>query len=347
MLHEDNRRNIAGNAALLSIIIITKDTKELLGDLLRSIEQDISLTPFLKQIVVVDNASSDGTEVMVRREFGSALFLRNETNMGFGASANSGFRKSTGELIFFLNSDTRLIKGELLKLVLFMRGNKSVGICGPQLVYPDMRLQRSWAEIPGPASEIIPKALRNLLFKKASKAGPEGKGRKPSASGEDASAGGAYDVESLIGAAILVRREAFEKVGGFDEKYFFFLEETDLCMRIGEAGFRLVLFSGARIIHLQGSTVRKNWVRGRIEYNISMYKFIRTHYPPFQYRTFQAVRFIKAAVFLLVLTCVPFLLLGKRTRRTYRYYSALVGWHLSGCPDDAGLRKKEQGETMG
>lgn len=129
-----------------------------------------------------------------------------------------------------------------------------------------------------------------------------------------------------------------ERVHGFDERFFFFLEETDLCARIRNQGLRVVLYAGARVIHLQGKTVRKNWVNGRMEYNISMYKFMRKHHGPLYYRCFQSVRLTKAGLFLVVLTCLPFLLIGERTRRTYVYYTRLVKWHLSGCPDNAGLR---------
>jgi N-acetylglucosaminyl-diphospho-decaprenol L-rhamnosyltransferase len=323
---------------ILSIVIITRDTKDLLGDLLRSVEKDISLKPILREVVVVDNGSSDGTDRMVAEEFPLVVLVRNEENQGFAASANSGSRASTGDFLLFLNSDTLLIEDEILKIIDYMRENEDVGICGPQLVYPDMRLQRSSAGIPGLVSEIIPISLSDSLSSRKC-AGRVRKAGEGSPAAEEKRGGeNAREVDSLIGAAIMVRREAYEKTGGFDERFFFFLEETDLCMRIRKAGFRLVMLPGAKVIHLQGKTVRRNWVRGRVEYNISMYKFIRKHYPATHYRVFQAVRLTKTIGFLIVLTFLPFLLVGRRARRTYAYYSALVRWHAKGCPDDAGLK---------
>ena len=323
----------------LSIVIISKDTKGLLKDLLLSIQSDTSLAPSLRETFVVDNGSADGTDGMVRNEFPWVSLVRNEKNMGFAASTNQGFRRSTGDFVLFLNSDTILMEGELSKMLRYMALNPDVGICGPQLVYGDMRLQRSSAAIPSLMSEIVPQSVLERIFhdKYPGRQNASGRGAPPHTSGNDAGRAD-RDVDSLIGAAVMVRRQAMERVQGFDERFFFFLEETDLCVRMRSHGFRVVLYPEARVIHLQGKTVRKNWVMGRMEYNISMYKFMRKHHGPVYYRCFESVRLIKVTVFLTLLTCLPFLLIGERARRTYAYYARLVKWHLRGCPDNAGLR---------
>jgi len=327
------------NGKTLSIVIITKDTKDLLKDLLFSIRGDTSLGQSLLETIVVDNGSSDGTDGMVRKEFPWVSLLRNEKNMGFAASANAGFRRSTGGFVLFLNSDTVVIEGELSKMLRYMAMNPGVGICGPQLVYEDMRLQRSSAAIPSLMSEIVPRSLLERVFPDKNPGKQKAPGREPVpyAPGNDAKRAGG-DVDSLIGAAVMVRREAMERVNGFDERFFFFLEETDLCVRMRGHGFRVVLCPEARVIHLQGKTVRKSWVKGRMEYNISMYKFMRKHHGSAYYLIFESVRLIKVTAFLILLTCLPFFLIGERARRTYVYYAGLVKWHLRGCPDNAGLR---------
>ena len=141
---------------MLSIVIITRDTKKLLQQLLHSIEKDGSLKPSVKETVIIDNASADGTGDMVHSEFPWAAYVRNDKNMGFAASANQGINQSTGEYVLLLNSDTILIEGEIVKMLEFMEKNDDVGICGPQLVYPDMRPQRSFASIPSLPTEILP-----------------------------------------------------------------------------------------------------------------------------------------------------------------------------------------------
>lgn len=341
----------------LSIVIITRNTRDLLRDLLRSIDKDEPLNPLVKEIVVIDNASTDGTETMMREEFPYVVLIRNEENRGFAASANQGVSMCGGAYVLLLNSDTLLVKGEVTNMVRFMEGNPDVAICGPQLVYGDMRPQRSFAYIPSLLFELVPPSLLEFLMlekysvRRLTKATAQFTADfRGGASGTPASPShqtpnrelrttslAGLDVPSLIGAAILMRRGMIDDLGGFDERFFFFLEETDLCVRARERGLRVVLLSGVRVIHLQGRTVRKNWVRGRLQYNISLYKFIRKHHGTLYYRLFRGVRFVKSGVFLLALTVMPVLLLNERTRRTYRYYLALLMWHFRGCPDDAGL----------
>jgi hypothetical protein len=329
----------------LSVVIITRNTEGLLRNLLKSIEGDNLLKPVLKEVTIVDNHSTDGTKSMVHKEFPWVVLVGNERNMGFAAAANMGFSHSQGDYVLFLNSDTVLIEGEVVAMVQFMDENPDAGICGPQLVYEDMRLQRSFAYIPSMLLEIVPPSFLELLF--------PGKYSAKSSRGHASGLSSAqprtqnaelrtppqvgHDVPSLIGAAIIVRKTLLHNLGGFDERFFFFLEETDLCVRAREKGARVVFLPSVRVVHLQGRTVKKNWVQGRIQYNISLYKFIRKHHAVFYYRTFQGIRLTKSFFVPLVLTALPLLLLHTRTRRTYVYYLNLLLWHVRGCPDDAGL----------
>jgi GT2 family glycosyltransferase len=352
---------------LISIVIITKDTKELLRSLLNSIKNDQSLQPYIGKIIVVDNASADGTEEMIREEFPAVVYARNESNMGFAFSVNRGSSLSEDDYILFLNSDTVLIEGELEKMVHFMDSNADVAICGPQLVYPDMKPQRSIADIPSLWGEFLPQRGSRVQGREAANRKSEivngiGKRTKGSESAsrftlhnQDPPSGlptsgsslsfpihdsrftihDAFNVPSLIGAAILARRVILKSIGGFDESFFFFLEETDLCVRVWQAGYRVVFFPETRIIHLQGKTVRKSWISGRMEYNISLHKFIKKHHAPAYYRVFLAIRFTKA-LFLSIF--FPLVFFGQRMRIKYTYYVKLISWYFRGCPDNAGLR---------
>lgn len=311
----DSRRK---TPIILSIVIITKDTRELLEGLLNSIEKDASLKSLGTEIIVIDNASSDGTEECVGGSFPHVRYVRNDRNAGFAAAVNQGGNLAAGTYILLLNSDTRLIEGDVAKMIAAAGNISGLGVMGPQLVYEDLRSQRSAAAIPGLAGEVFP-GSRNIL-------------RTP-ASGENGE--GARDVESLIGAAIMIRKEVFDDLHGFDERFFFFLEETDFCVRLRQKGYRVVFFPAARVIHLQGRTVRKTWVRGRMEYNISLRKFIKKHHGAIYALAFDAVRFFRALVF--IIAVLPFLF-GSRMRLRYSYYLKLVVWYLRMCPDDAGLR---------
>jgi len=324
----------------LSIIIITKDTRELLDELLESINQDSLLAPYLKEIILVDNASADGTDNLVKSKYPGVFYVRNDSNIGFGAAANKGVSSSKGKYFLLLNSDTRLIEGEISKVYEYMVENQSVGMCGPLLVYHDMRPQRSFAYVPTLLMEIIPKSILEIVYPKKYSV------KKHSACMSQTNASGnlchanknAFEVESLIGAAIMVQKAAFDKLGGFDERFFFFLEETDLCVRMRINGKIVVFAPDAKIIHHQGKTVGKNWVRGRIEYNISLYKFIEKHHGVLYCTAFMCVRFLKSFFVSALLSVLPFMLADRGIRKRYGYYVRLFLWHLKGCPDKEGLR---------
>ena len=321
----------------LSIVIITKDTKELLKNLLDSIAKDLSLQPFIDKIILVDNASIDGTDRMIAEKYPSVLYVRNEQNRGFAAAVNKGSPFAESKYILLLNSDTIIVEGELVKMLSFMEINADVAVCGPQLVYPDMKNQRSFAAIPSLSAEFF-------LRRRSKVRGPGSKVENEQENDSQCLSSlphtphptpSAIDVDSLIGAAILIRRDALEMLNGFDERYFFFLEETDFCVRVRQAGYRVVFLPAAKVIHLQGKTVRKNWIRGRMEYNISLAKFIQKHHARSYYATFMTVKLIKALFFVMLF---PLPLFGKRMRMKYTYYLTLISWYFQNCPDNAGLR---------
>lgn len=302
---------------VLSIVIITKDTRELLEGLLGSIEKDASLRSFGTEIIIIDNASTDGTGDLVKGSFPGAGYVRNDHNRGFAASVNQAAALARGRYILLLNSDTLLIEGEIAKMIAGAGQIADLAVMGPQLVYEDLSVQRSVAAIPGLAAELLP-------------------GSHPvNHSGPDSGRATFRDVESLIGAAIMIRKDAFDDLNGFDERFFFFLEETDFCLRARLKGYRVVFFPAARIVHFQGGTVRKTWVKGRMEYNISLRKFIKKHHGPVYALAFDSVKFLKAFIFIVM---VPFLLFGSRSRLRYSYYLKLAIWYLRMCPDNAGLR---------
>jgi hypothetical protein len=309
----------------LSIIIVSKDTKELLINLLGSIENDVSLGPYIKEIILVDNASADGTGDVIRSNYPLVTYIRNESNKGFAKAVNIGTAESSGEYILLLNSDTLLIKGEILKMLKFMEEHRDTGICGPQLVYPDMKRQRSFAYRPSLLLEIVPKPVLEIMH-------PGRYARK------NQTYSAPVEVDSLIGAAIMLRRKSIELTGGFDEQFFFFLEETDLCIRVKEKGQKVIFFPGAEVIHIQGKTVRQSWVKGRIEYNISLHKFIKKYHNDLYYFIFNAVRLIKCFPALIAYSILPFLLISEKARTKYKYYFQLFIWHMRGRPEKGGLR---------
>lgn len=311
---------------LISIVVITRNTRDLLLGLLSSIHEDSGVLAESEEIIVVDNGSSDGTAMAVKNEFPTVLVIRNERNAGFAAAVNQAWRMARGEIVLLLNSDTRLINGELVPLIRFMDENPSVGVAGPALVYEDMGPQRSFASIPSLIQEAVPRFLLELMF-------PDRCGGKTWGSKEP------EPVDSLIGAALVMRRSALEAVGGFDERFFFFLEETDFCKRVRLSGLQVIFFPSAHIIHYQGKTVGANWVKGRIEYNISLDKFIRKHHGSLYHRVFRSIRAAKTVLSVIGSTLIfPLMLFDRSMRRRYGYHVRLLVWYLKGCGDKGGLR---------
>ena len=313
----------------VSVVIITKNTKEMLKGLLCSIKNDISLQPFIKELVVVDNASTDGTDTMITHDFPEVLLIKNSENKGFAAAANTGIAHTTGHYILLLNSDTIIIKGEIFKMLEFMAAQKDVGICGPQLVYDNMKPQRSFAYRPNMIIEFIPKSVLEFFLPSRY----ANKNRIYTAP---------VDVDSLIGAALMISRNAFNVTGGFDERFFFFLEETDLCLRVRENGLRIVFLPDVKIVHFQGKTVKQSWINGRIEYNISLHKFIKKHHSYLYYAAFNLIRFLKCLLIIVTYCIVPCMLCSEKQRVKYMYYLRLFAWYMKLCPNKGGLRPNFQ-----
>jgi N-acetylglucosaminyl-diphospho-decaprenol L-rhamnosyltransferase len=310
---------------MISIVIITMNTKDLLSGLLSSIEADSSIRTSIKETIVVDNGSEDGTDAMIDSQFPWVVHIKNRENKGFAAAVNIGFSYASGEIIFLLNSDTRLIPGESEKMLRFLEMEGGAGVAGPQLVYEDMRSQRSFAQRPSLFFELVPRSLAALV--RPEKYGTKGQGIKRP-----------LEVDTLIGAALMIRQAAFASAGGFDERFFFFLEETDFCLQVALRSWKVFFFPETRLVHLQGKTVSRRWVAGRIEYAISLYKFLRKYHGAAYVAAFTIVKLLKTLFFLVPVTVLPFFWTSRSIRRKYRYYSALFLWHLRGCPEGAGLR---------
>jgi GT2 family glycosyltransferase len=179
------------------------------------------------QVFVLDNSSADCSAEIA--EAAGAHVVRNAGNRGFAAAANQGASLGRAELILFLNPDATLASGDLALLVRAL-DDPTIGAAGPRLVRPDGSEQRAWWPFPSPAL-----TWREALGLERLRA------RHPAADGT---------VDFVVGACLLVRRDAFERLGGFDERFWLYGEEADLCRRLGESGLRVVHVPEARALHV-------------------------------------------------------------------------------------------------
>jgi N-acetylglucosaminyl-diphospho-decaprenol L-rhamnosyltransferase len=197
------------------------------------------------ETVVVDNGSRDGTVAFVRERYPDVHVIESE-NRGLGAGWNIGLRETTSTYALLLNADAWLTEGALERLVDFADGRSRAAVIGPRLLNPDRTLQRSVRGFP----TVWRLATEYFFLRKLA----------PRSSALNAFYAGGFDhdevrvVEVVMGACMLLRREAVEEVGYCDEDYFLFSEETDWCFRFREAGWEVVFFPGAECVHLRGAS---------------------------------------------------------------------------------------------
>lgn len=197
-------------------------------------------------IVVVDNDSRDRVSELLAGEVPRARVVVADSNAGYGAGCNRGARETVEPYLLFLNSDARVAPGAVAALVRALEEDSGAAAAGPRLSYPDGRPQPSITRLPTPWRIFCESSGAAAL------AGGRGFLRGHTRTREDHAR--FASVEALMGAALLVRRSAFEQVGGFDEAFFFYAEETDLFARLGKRGWRILYEPAASVVHVGGAS---------------------------------------------------------------------------------------------
>jgi len=308
----------------VSVILLTRNTCQQTREAIESVLS--SADALTKEIHVIDNGSTDETPSVLPAAFPEIHYQRMERNVGFARGVNFAARGAGGDFVLLLNSDARLAPDALRLAVGWLRADPGCGVAGAQLLHADGKKQNSIANFPSLATELLNKFLLRTLWPK----------RFP---GKEQEYGEPMEVESVIGAFFLVRREVWEKLGGMDERFFFFLEETDFCLRARQAGFATVHLPQVHVWHGQGQTAKQDLAAARIEYWRSRYAYFAKHQS-------QAVRIVLRSGLLLRLVVdsavsglLTALTLGqsRRWREKFAVHRALLLWHWQGCPAGAGL----------
>jgi GT2 family glycosyltransferase len=239
----------------ISICIVNYNTRELLLQCLKSIyasTEHVNLAIF-----VVDNNSVDGSSVAIEKTYPNVKLIKNTVNAGFGRANNQAMSLSRGKYVLLLNSDT-IVKPEALeKLVAFMEDNPRVGMAGPRMLNEDGSVQASISNFPNlwfviirmfrlralfPTRLLKNFAMKTKLFGSMVNSYLRVESQEP------------LRVENISGACMLIRREVIEQVGMFDEEYFMYVEDIDLCKRIIDAGWQISYLPSSEIIHLVGKS---------------------------------------------------------------------------------------------
>jgi N-acetylglucosaminyl-diphospho-decaprenol L-rhamnosyltransferase len=231
--------------ALLSVIIVTHNTWQLTRDCLQSVLTDCAQLDGPAEIIVVDNASTDDSATLVRGQFPQVRLIVNESNLGFSRGNNLGLEAAHGRYLLLLNSDTQVQAGALGSLIEFMDTHPEAGACGPMLLNEDGSLQPSGHPLPSFWSVALAMTRAYRLWKADLYIQPGRDYRQVARVGE------------VSGAAIMVRKEVYQQVGGLDENFFAYYEDVDWCKRIGQAGHEICYVPTARVMHRWHGTSRE------------------------------------------------------------------------------------------
>ncbi len=252
---------------MISILVVNHDGRD---HLRHCLEQLASQEDRYGEIVVVDNASTDGSATMMRADFPRCRLLALDDNVGFGAANNRAAEAATGDRLLLLNSDAWLDAGALPLLSAALDADPRLALVAPELRYPDGRRQFAWA----PETGVLGEATQMLRNRFESRSWAH---RVPPAWLRPILGPGWFSA-----ACVLLRRTAFEAVGGFDEGIFMYFEDVDLSRRLRHAGWHLSSVPGAVAYHVKGGSRPSG--RGELEYRRAQLYYYRKHRPAWENR---------------------------------------------------------------
>jgi hypothetical protein len=252
----------------VSVIVVTHESAVDIAACLDSLRRHPPARSL--EVIVVDNASTDGTAAIVEKDYPEVRLVRSDRRRGFAANCNSGARLARGAILFLLNPDARVTSGSVDALAAYLDTHPLVAVVGPRLVYPDGSPQPSARRFPTPAVTLLRRSPLRLLWPHS-----EGERRHLMLDTE-------FDrpavVDWLLGAALALRASEYVELGGLDEGYRLYCEDIDLCRRAWEAGGCVVLQPEAVVEHdLSELTRRRFLTRATLWHMRSMARYVRLH----------------------------------------------------------------------
>jgi len=251
----------------LAIVVVTWNARDAAARCLAALAAAPPAEPH--EIVVVDNASTDGLPAMVRERFPAARLVETGANLGFAAGVNRGIRETTGQLILLLNPDTVAPPGAVDALVHRLRARPDVAAIGPRIVDPGGRPEWSWGHDLTPLAE----ARRRLLEAAAERGVPGARARLRRLTSAE------REVDWVTGACLLVRRADAERAGGLDQGYFLYCEDADLCRALRARGRRVLFSPVATVVHHRGRSAEVSAGRARAAWQASRLRYYGRHAP--------------------------------------------------------------------
>jgi GT2 family glycosyltransferase len=250
----------------LSVAVVSWNTRDLLIPCLSAIGPAAS--PYTVEVILVDNASADGTVEAVRERYPEVHVIANPDNRGFTRANNQALTIARGRFFLLLNPDTEAKPGSLATLLRFLEEHPEYGACGPRLLYPDGRLQPNGRRLPTLWREFLAASgLRRLnpaAFESRLEWGRDDFTRT-------------VDVEEVSGACLMARREAVEEIGLMDEQLFMYYEEVDWCARMKRAGWKTAYVAEAMVVHHVAQSVKQAGFGVYRTFYESQFRYYRKH----------------------------------------------------------------------
>jgi GT2 family glycosyltransferase len=252
----------------VSIVIVNWNTKDLLRNCLMSIDEQADDTDY--QVIVIDNASTDGSTNMINCEFTQVTVLANTKNLGFAAANNQGIKKTSSRYILLLNSDTVILDNAIAKTVVFADAHPNAAVIGCRVLNSDKTLQPTCFMFPSLLNMLLSTTYLYKLFPRNKFFGRE---RMSWWDRDDA-----RQVDVVTGCFMLVRREAIEQIGLLDDSFFMYGEETDWCYRFKKGGWKIMFTPQAEITHLGRASSKKNAFQMSLQLRGSILQFVHKHH---------------------------------------------------------------------
>ncbi|MBN1806107.1 MAG: glycosyltransferase family 2 protein [Sedimentisphaerales bacterium] len=258
----------------VSVIIVSWNTQDILRNCLKSIyEQDCDISI---EVIVIDNASTDGSAEMVKENFPQAILIENSENRGFATANNQGITEAKGRYVLLLNSDTVILDNSVEKTISFADAHPEAAVIGCRVLNPDLTLQPTCFMFPSILNMVLSSTYLYKIFPKSRFFGRE------QMTWWDRS--DTRQVEVVTGCFMFVRREAIEQVGTMDEQFFMYGEETDWCYRFKQANWKIMFTPSAEIIHLGGQSSAQLKLKMILQLRASILYFIAKNRGPVQYK---------------------------------------------------------------
>lgn len=253
----------------LSIIIVNYNTKKLLENTIKSITDTVNLIKY--EIIIVDNASIDGSIEMVKKQFSQVKLIENKDNLGFPKANNIGIKEAAGRYILLLNSDTKVLDDCIQRCLEYMDSNVEVGALGCKLLLASGKLDHACKRgFPTPEASLYYILKFHKLFPNSKKFGKYTLNYLP--------INEINEVDALTGAFMMLRKEVINKIGLLDETFFMYGEDLDWCFRIKETGYKVIYYPEAVTIHYKGGSSKRKRYKTIYEFHRAMYIFYNKHY---------------------------------------------------------------------